>query len=268
MAIRRGRPFRPGAHLIAWQVTGAIASFVLFALFAGPAYAQRELLTRPGQKGQIVIDQLSGFRGGVAGAVGENALYPSLDYYGPIGFSVQHYSQAAAGPTAGNSIGVTATTFWLAPSLDVFVINHLSVGGMVQIAYTTASESIPTSAIVSRSADLPSNTSFSIMPRVGWMFALTNRWAIWPRLSMGYASNAIGALDGIGGSSVYGFAIDLDAGVLFRVNETFFLRLAPELGWIPAGANSTNAPANVATTRSAEYVEFSLSGGIGVMFDL
>jgi hypothetical protein len=139
---------------------------------------------------------------------------------------------------------------------------------MVQIAYTTASESIPTSAIVSRSADLPSNTSFSIMPRVGWMFALTNRWAIWPRLSMGYASNAIGALNGVGGSSVYGFAIDLDAGVLFRVSETFFVRLAPELGWIPAGANSTNVPANVATTRDAEYVEFSLSGGIGVMFDL
>jgi hypothetical protein len=139
---------------------------------------------------------------------------------------------------------------------------------MVQIAYTTASESIPTNAIVSHSADLPSNTSFSIMPRVGWMFALSNRWAIWPRVSMGYASNAIGAVNGLGGSSVYGFAIDLDAAVLFRVNETFFFRLAPELGWIPAGGNSTNVLANQSSTRSADYVEFSLAGGVGVMFDL
>jgi hypothetical protein len=263
------------AYPRASQIAGAIASFALFTLLAFPAYAQRELLTRPGQKGQIVIDQISGFRGGVSGELGggnpgngTNALYPSLNYYGPIGFAVQHYSQAASGANAGNSYSVTATTFWLAPSLDVFVINHLSVGGMVEIAYTAASESTPTNAVVSRSGDLPSNTSFSIMPRVGWMFALSNRWAIWPRLSMGYASNSIGAVNGALGSSVYGFAIDLDASVLFRDNETFFFRLAPELGWIPAGGNSTNVPANQSSTRSADYVEFSLAGGVGVMFDL
>ena len=147
MAVRSGRRSHLGAHPIALPLLGAVASFVLFAR---PAYAQRELLTRPGQKGQIVIDQISGFRGGVSGelggnpANGANGLYPALDYYGPIGFAVQHYSQAAAGVGAGNNYSVTATTFWLAPSLDVFVINHLSVGGMVQIAYTTASESIPT----------------------------------------------------------------------------------------------------------------------------
>ncbi len=274
MAIRKGRRLRRGAHPVLLQVGATVAAFVLLALAAPSARAQRELLTRAGQKGQIVIDQLSGFRGGVSGelggnaAVGANALYPSLDYYGPIGFAVQHYSQAASGANAGNSYSVTATTFWLAPSLDVFVINHLSIGGMIQIAYTTASESAPMNPVVSRSGDLPSNTSFSIMPRIGWMFPLSRRWAIWPRLSMGYASNAIGSVNGLGGSSVYGFAIDLDAGVLFRVNETFFLRLAPEVGWIPAGGNSTNVAANQSSTRSAEYVDFSLAGGVGVMFDL
>jgi hypothetical protein len=255
------------AHSTPFRVAGAVVTFVVLALLARPAHAQRELLTKPGQKGQIVVDQISGFRGGVAGAVGANALYPSLNYYGPIGFAVQHYSQAAAGADTGNSDVVSTTTFWFAPSLDVFLIDHLSVGGMLQIAYTTASESLPTKATVCRSVDLPSNTSFSIMPRVGWMFALTNRWAIWPRLSMGYASNAIGSVNGLGGSSVYGFAIDMDAAVLFRVNETFFFRLAPELGWIPAGGNSTNVPANTATTRGADYLEFSLAGGIGLMFD-
>lgn len=267
MTIRLGRRFRDGGRPIL-QVLGAIACFVLFALGAHPASAQRELLTKPGQKGQIVIDQISGFRGGVAGAVGANALYPSLNYYGPIGFAVQRYSQAAAGADAGNNDVVSTTTFWLAPSADIFPIDHLSVGGMVEIAYTSASESLPTNATVSHSVDLPSNTSFSIMPRVGWMFALTNRWVIWPRVSMGYASNAIGSVNGLGGSSVYGFAIDVDAGVLFRVNETFFLRLAPEFGWIPAGGNSTNLPANTPTTRGANYLEFSCAGGVGLMFDL
>ncbi len=268
MALGRGRRSRPGAHIV-------FASFALAFLLAVPAFAQRELLTRPGQKGQVVIDQISGFRGGVAG-ITATGLAPSLQYYGPIGFAVQRYSQVDAQFTQ-NSDTVTAYTFWLAPSADFFVIDHLSIGGMVEIAYTTNSASEPTSNAQSVSVNVPSNTSFAILPRVGWMFALGDRWAIWPRLGLGYVSEAISAVTppmgkvALGGSSVYGFGLDLDTGVLFRVNETFFLRLAPEVGWVPAGGNSTTElvrgnPQTV--TTSATYLEFTLTGGIGVMFEL
>jgi hypothetical protein len=269
MALGRGR-HRRGALFV-------LASFALAFSLCGTAFAQRELLTKPGQKGQIVIDQISGFRGGVSGVVGAGGtLNPSMDYYGPIGFAVESYSQAAPGHLAPNSYVVTATTFWLAPSVDVFVINHLSVGGMVQIAYTSASESVPQNGTQSQSTDLPSNTSFSIMPRVGWMFALNDRWAIWPRAALGYVSNAVGSVSGAGGNlgapgaSVYGFAIDVDVGFLFRVNETFFLRLAPEVGWMPGAGNSVTAgtPNAKTITEAASFVDFSLAGGIGIMFDL
>lgn len=271
MAFGRSRRAHPGARLI------LAMGFAFAFLAAAPAFAQRELLTKAGQKGQLVVDQLSGFRGGVSGVVGGagSALYPSMNYYGPIGFDVGHYSQESPPPRAPNSYVVTTTTFWLAPSFDIFVIDHLSIGGMVQIAYTSASESVPRNATQSQSTDLPSNTSFAILPRVGWMFALSDRWAIWPRASLGYVSNAVGSVSNAGGnvgatgSSIYGFAIDLDAGVLFRVNETFFLRLAPELGWMPGASNSVTAPgAAKAVTESASYLDFSLAGGIGVMFDL
>jgi hypothetical protein len=271
MAFGRARRSRPGAYL-------ALVTFVLAFLLAAPAFAQRELLTKAGQKGQIIIDQISGFRGGVSGVVGAGGggtLYPSVSYYGPIGFAVESYSQAAPPPRAPNSFVVTATTFWLAPSLDIFVINHLSLGGMIQIAYTTASESQPRNATQSQSTDLPSNTSFAILPRAGWMFPLTDRWAIWPRAALGYVSNAVGSVSAAGGnvaatgSSVSGFAIDLDVGVLFRVNETFFLRLAPELGWMPGAGNSVTVPGTPKPiTEGASYLDFSLTGGIGIMFDL
>jgi hypothetical protein len=276
MAFRRDRPSRACAHLRCLRALLVVPSFALALLVATPALAQRDLLTKAGQKGQIVIDQISGFRGGVSEIVpnsGGTALTPSMNYYGPIGFAVQRYSEASAvdGP---NTNVATATTFWLAPSADYFVINHLSIGGMVQIAYTTTSLSLPINPTQSQSHDVPSNTSFAVMPRVGWMFALSDRWAIWPRLSLGYVSNAVGSvaaapgMAGVGGLSIYGFAMDFDAGVLFRVNETFFLRLAPEIGWIPGGASSTTNGAGVSTTQGASYFEFSLAGGIGVMFDL
>jgi hypothetical protein len=251
-----------------------LASACAGVLYAAPALAQRDLLTKPGQKGQLVIDQISGFRGGVSGAIGGAGLAPSMNYYGPIGFSVQRYTQANAVNNPNTDV-VSATTFWLAPSVDYFIINHLSIGGMVQIAYTSTSLSRPTNATQSQEVSEPSNTSFAIMPRVGWMFAFGDRWAIWPRLSLGYVSNAVGSVApsagvtaGSIGSSVYGFALDVDAGVLFRVSEAFFLRLAPEIGWIPAGTNGTTTPAGVSATQSASYFEFSLAGGVGILFDL
>src|SRR5580692_3654441 len=270
MAVRRDRPSPTRAARQRFVFVSLAFAFAL--LFASSAFAQRDLLTTPGQKGQIVIDQISGFRGGVSGIVG-GALGPSVNYYGPIGLAVQRYSQANDMESPNTDV-VTATTFWLAPSADYFVIRHLSVGGMVQIAYTTSSLSAPVNMTQSRQVNEPSSTSFAFMPRVGWMFALGDRWAIWPRLSLGYVSNAVGSVaagpgtGGLGGSSVYGFAMDLDAGVLFRVNETFFLRLAPEVGWIPGGANGTTSAAGVTTTRSASFFEFTMAGGVGVMFDL
>jgi hypothetical protein len=274
MVVRRARRFHP-AKLA--QVALGLVVFASAVLFAIPAMAQRELLTRPGQKGQIVLDQISGFRGGVAGIVGRDGeLAPTMQYYGPIGFAIQRYSQTDPA-AAQNSDSVTATTFWLAPSLDVFVIDHLSIGGMVEIAYTSNSGSEATSNSRSTNVNLPSNTSFAILPRVGWLFALSNRWAIWPRLGAGYVTSAVGstvapgATVATGGSSIYGFALNLDVGVLFRVNETFFLRLAPELGSIPAGGNSTQVARGMGTvsvTTSAAYLDFSLAGGIGIMFDL
>jgi hypothetical protein len=283
MAFRRDHRSRRSMHARRPRHTPGLSCLLFVHLLAVPASAQRELLTRPGQKGQIVIDQLSGFRGGVSGVVGagaNGALYPSLNYYGPIGFAVEHYSQAAPPPDAPNSYAVTATSFWLAPSVDVFVINHLSVGGMVQIAYTSASESLPMNGTQSTSTSLPSNTSFAILPRVGYMFSFPDagpfgrRWAIWPRLGLGYVSNAVGAVpNGSGnvpavGSSVYGFAMDVDVGVLFRVSESFFFRLAPEFGWMPGAGNSVTNIMGRSIQESASYLDFSLAGGVGVMFDL
>src|SRR4051812_1818439 len=75
------------------------------------AHAQREIVTSMGNKGVLVIDQLSGFRISSIGGV---------SYAGPIGFSFQ---STGASDRAGRTTE-HFTTFWLAPSADIFVIDH------------------------------------------------------------------------------------------------------------------------------------------------
>ncbi len=242
----------------------------MLALLALPrvAFAQRELLTPLGGKGQLAIDQISGLR------VGVNPYGPSVDYYGPIGLAVQSYNEAT-GAFPGATATVHETTFWLAPSADFFVIDHLSVGGLIAFATTSTSIDQPVAPGRNQTFDQPTLNSFEILPRVGWLFALTDRWGIWPRGGIGYATQGVSPFFLSGGGpnpassdSVHGLILDLDVGFLFRVNETFFLRAAPEFGWLPAGAHSTTTSSGISVSNDASYWQFTMTAGIGVLLDL
>jgi hypothetical protein len=245
-----------------------VAVGVVLALLAygGTAKAQgRDLLTPLGGKGQLAIDQVSGFRVGPFIPGGG----PSVTYYGPIGLAVQRYSEA--GPNVQGNDVFNTTTIWFAPSLDVFVINHLSIGGMIEIAYTSGSSSVPDprNPSVTTSSSIPSQTDFTILPRVGYLFAIGQRFGIWPRGAIGYASRQYTDTTTMpsGRETFRGLILDFDVGAIFRVNETFFLRLAPEVAFLPAGAHATTAD-NVTVSQSANLFQFTLTGGIGVFLPL
>src|SRR2546422_3785794 len=93
--------------------TAALLTFAALTV-SRDAHAQREVLTSMGNKGTLAIDQLSGFRISSLGGV---------SYAGPIGFSVQSQGETFPG---GDKQTLHSTTFWLAPSADFFIIDHLS----------------------------------------------------------------------------------------------------------------------------------------------
>jgi len=251
-----------------WLSIFAFAAALVAMLVPREAKAQRELLTPTGGRGQLAIDQISGFRAGT-GPYG-----PSVNYWGPLGFAYQSYSQDTGNP--GQSAAVHLTTFWIAPSADFFVIDHLSIGGLVQVATTSGSTDLTTNG-VTQTNSLDSITTFTFLPRVGWLFALGDRWGIWPRGGLGFTSVGVPAnISGItpppGGTvtsaNVHGLVLDVDCGFIFRVNETFFLRAAPEFGWLPAGAHTVNFSNGGSTSFNASYWQFTGTFGIGVLLDL
>jgi hypothetical protein len=64
-----------------------------------------------------------------------------------------------------------STTFALRPALDYFVIPNLSIGGAVELDYSSFDGA-------------PSTTSFGLAPEVGYELALTDTWSLWPQVSV------------------------------------------------------------------------------------
>ena len=239
-------------------VRHAIVAGVLAAIavsFATPASA--ELLTPTGGKGQLVLEQVAGFRAG--GAAGPDSS--GLSYAGFLGFNYSKYSQDDN--TGGGYTAYRYTSFWIAPSADFFVIDHLSIGGLIEVSTTSSVRDRKDNANAGvSSTDQPTTTNFTILPRVGWMFGIGDRFGIWPRVGAGFASRQT-AIDPNTKTTFSGFILDADVSFILRVNETFFVNLTPEFSFLPGSASVTNGPNTLSV--SASYMSFSVLGGIGVI---
>ncbi|WP_394823226.1 hypothetical protein [Pendulispora albinea] len=255
---KRALPFSPGTF-------ASFASFIAFVallLLPSQAHAQRDLLSPSGGKGQLAIDSLMGFRIG---------SFSGVSYAGPLGFSTQSYN---AHDVTNNNAEITQkrTTFWFAPSADYFIIDHLSIGGLIEIAATSGSVKTKTVAggtTAENTRDLPTTTAFTLLPRVGYMIPLNSRFAVWPRGGIGYASrqDAVVSATDTGKDTFSSVIFAVDVPFLFRINETFFLSAAPELLFSLGGKHSIDI-ANTSRSADASFFQFGLVTGLGVLLDL
>lgn len=226
------------------------------ALFASESVAHADLLTPLGARGQFVMSQMSGFRAGTAANPGGGGF----SYSGILGFNYSSYSQATPG-AADASTSYSFTSFWFAPSADFFPIDHLTIGGLFEISATLNSRTAKLNGN-SITTDLPTTVNFTILPRVGWMFAIGDRFAIWPRVGAGYMSRQYAGTNDTK-FTFAGFVLDVDTTFLLRINETFFAGLTPEFTFVPGSATQTSG-ANSASA-SASAISFSVLGGIGII---
>jgi hypothetical protein len=207
---------------------------VLVAAFAKSASADEPPKGLMGKKSQLVVDQISGFR---------------VSANGNINYVIEETSKS--------------TTFWLAPSADFFLLDHVSVGGFIEIASTSQSLST-TAGSQTSSRDLPTLTDVAIVPRGGYLFNLGERLAIWPRLGLGFVSQQssrdIGANTEKRTQS--GFLVDLDVGVLYAITDGFFVKAAPQLSFVPAGSNSITT-GSVSNSNDASAFQFAVITGVG-----
>jgi hypothetical protein len=236
--------------------------FVLLLLIPKEAFAQqRELLNPMGSKYTLVIDQLSGFRASAFQGEG-------LSYAGPIGIMHQSYTAHRYNNT-GDDV-VRTTTVWLAPSADIFLFDFpLSIGGLIEIASTSGSIDVQRNGTnITDTFDLPTTTSITFLPRVGYLFGINDRFGIWPRAGLGYASRqTTPAEPNATKETTGGFVMDFDVGFLWRPVEPVFFRLGPEAAFT-LGANHSATTGGTTTSASASFFQLGILGGVGVMLSL
>lgn len=234
-----------------------LAATFLAVLSAAPHShaAQRELLTKAGEAGTIAIDQLSGFRVSSLGG---------FTYAAPLGFTYQSmHTESVAGSPA---ITQRATTFFVAPSFDVFPIDKLSIGGLVEVAWQNPSLELTPPGGTSTRVDLPATTSFTLLPRIGYMLRIGDRVALWPRVGVGYGSRQV-ALSATDKQTTGALLIDLDVGLLYRINEAFYLRVAPQLTLAPTGSSSQPIAGGGSVSGTTTFLSFASTVGFGVFWD-
>lgn len=212
-----------------------------------------------GRQGQLVLDQISGFR----------ARFPGdVSYYGPIGVSVQRWSETSP---ANLDTSFRRTTLWIAPQADLFVIDQLSIGLQLELSRTSTTVDRDLNPNTRQSLDLPGTTTFTLLPRVGYLFPLGERFAIWPRLGLGYTSHQINANDTSDADdnriTRSGLLLQLDVGFLYRFTDAIFLRFGPDLATTLGGTRTFRAGGTELST-DANVFAFSITTGFGVMFDV
>lgn len=216
-------------------------------------------MTLAGERGQLSVDTLVGLRLSGSGVA----------YAGPIGFLTSSASEDSANNNQTLTTTSSSRTLWLAPSADYFVIDHLSVGGFIEVANTATS--IETKGgPVTTTVDLPSTTSFTLMPRVGYLIPIGERFGVWPRGGVGYFSRQTVSAN-VNNNAKQTFSAvgtQIQVPFLFRITETFYLHASPDLIFTFGGSSSTTNNANTTVSFDARAFQFGLFSGLGALIDL
>ncbi|HEY8078148.1 MAG TPA: hypothetical protein VIF62_28670 [Labilithrix sp.] len=237
------------------RLAAAVAALLFFFL-SRSAHADRELIVPFHESGHLVFDQLAGLR-----------LDPAtgVQFAGPAGVAFHSSKEDAFQPGQAGSETKT-TTFWFSPSADYFVTDHLSIGGIIEFAHTSG-----TLASNGQETDLPGTSTYLFMPRIGFYAPFSDRFGLWPRIGLGWTSSESVQFDAQGSAPVRdtfrAFVLDVDIALVYRFNETFFLKTGPEIG-LTLGGRHTQDISGISSAADASTLQVSGSMAFGANIEL
>jgi hypothetical protein len=124
-------------------------------------------------------------------------------------------------------------TITLAPAVDYFVIDRLSVGGFISWSYVTAGDS--------------DSSRFAIGPRVGYNLTLSDLVSLWPKVGFSFATSSVSEDADAGDVELEtsqgndGIALNIFVPFMFHPAEHFFAGFGPYLDTDLSGDNKVTA---------------------------
>lgn len=173
-------------------------------------------------------------------------------------------------------------------AFDVTVIRSLTVGAGLAFGFglggTNKDETEANGNKVSRSTDAPTATAIGVTPRVGYIFALNNVFAFWPRVGLGIYSISGSTEDTpTPGTTVTTtrtdtlFSLDLDPQFAIVPLEHFFIHVGPIVNVPLGGSRSTTTVTRTDTPKTettredsadASMFNIGISAGLGGWFNV
>jgi hypothetical protein len=211
--IRRRVPraLKEGSMRLALLAAGVLAASAVVS-FGGDAQAQGTAFGRAGELG-ISWDQPL-----VAGTLasvnpGDTQILAAPMTLTPLGF--QYY-------TVSNN-GVSGTVFDVAPALDYFVVDNLSIGAQVMFGVVSTNSTTTTGPNGTTTTTAGSSTTlYGIGPQVGYNIPLGESISFWPKVFFGY----VGASGN--NTSLSSGTIGVFAPFLFHIATHFYAGAGPD----------------------------------------
>jgi hypothetical protein len=193
----------------------AALSASLAVVFEGTAHADPSPQGPPefGRAGDVAIDNIIGFGLGSDANPGVSGAFigQSVSLISPIGFSYNRSNMG--GENSQNK------SFWIDPSVDVFVAPHVSIGAAGGIYYQRSTAD---------RAGASTTLAWAVRPRVGYAFRLADHFSFWPRLSVGYRHDQTDFETGAT-AGYHAFTGALDLSFVYRPVHPLFFRVGPEV---------------------------------------
>jgi hypothetical protein len=181
-------------------LTAAALALLATALFAPDAAAQAAATPTPtrsslGEQGQMILGaervlSLFEFQSFKTTATVNNITASDSS----SGTAISFFSFNPTGPIGGNGGGIGVPTFFTIPRLgfDYVVIPNLTVGGSVTLVLPLGAGHTTTQSNngqnITNTTDGATTTLFGLAPRAGYVIALSEMFAIWPRGGLSFYS--------------------------------------------------------------------------------
>lgn len=200
----------------------AFTSFIALSLPSSTALAEEPSASPSsspsrefGSRGMLAIDDLVGYESStlLVGRAGLGGLSGAIGVYKSNTHSNLLNSDGTTTPS-----DVKMTSLWLAPSLDWFVVDRVSIGGSISVSNTHYEAS---------NGGQQDLFGASIAPRVGYAVPLTRAIAFWPRIEGQYGFLVVGEQ-----KAVSGVALRANAGFVFRAGENVMIDIGPYAQWL------------------------------------
>jgi hypothetical protein len=205
--------------------------------------------------GQIVVDDLIGFRFGTANV-------PVLNGAGTAPFGLFGFTHSEGTVTQPTGAGLPPTllqnrqdVFTFAPSLDVLVTDHVSLGGALVLQNFHARIGGEGGAFSSQTDVF----SVALQPRVGYLVRLGDDLSLWPRAGFGlaYAQQGDASQD-----HATGLSVALDVPLVLRAGSYVAFMFGPEVGYTKSDdhltAGATVPGETFSSWRAAVYTSVGL----------